>query len=99
MILISNILIGLAQVLNGVLNVFLWVIIIRVVMSWFSPDPHNPIVRFITEVTEPLFRYVRRYVPNVGPLDLSPIILMLLIMFLQAAVVSTIVEYAVRMKA
>jgi len=86
---------GIAQVLSMVLSLVMWIVIIRALLSWVNPDPYNPIVRFLTEVSEPLLRPIRRYVPLVGPgIDLSPIILLLVIVFLQSSLVPMIGHYA-----
>ncbi|MGD9361972.1 MAG: YggT family protein, partial [Desulfobacterales bacterium] len=53
MIILSNFIIAVAKVLDIVLTIFMWVVIARAVLSWVSPDPYNPIVRFIHQVTEP----------------------------------------------
>lgn len=72
---------SLLQLLMGVLRLFTWVIIIRAVISWFSPDPYNPFVQILVKVTEPVLRPLRRLVPprKLGGLDLSPLIAILLI--------------------
>jgi YggT family protein len=57
-------------------------------LSWVSPDPFNPIVRFIHNVTEPVLYQIRKRVPvNFGGIDLSPIIVILAIYFLQVFLV------------
>lgn len=59
-----------------ILEVYMWIIMGRVIISWVSADPYNPIVRFIYEVTEPVLGRIRRVIPlNIGGLDFSPIIL------------------------
>src|SRR5204863_426703 len=69
-----------------------WLIIIGAVLSWVSPDPRNPIVRFIYGVTEPVLYQVRRRLPFVivGGLDLSPIVVILAIMFAQTVIVQSL---------
>ena len=61
-----------------------WVVIIAVVISWVTPDPRNPIVRFLWGATEPLFRPFRRLLPpsRTGNIDLSPIFVLLIIFLL-----------------
>jgi YggT family protein len=75
---------ALAQVVNIALNTYMWIIIIRAVLSWVNPDPYNPIVRFIYRITEPVLRPIRNFLPTyqIG-LDLSPMIAILAIYFLQ----------------
>ncbi len=61
-----------------------WIVIIAALVSWVSPDPRNPIVRFLWGVTEPLFRPFRRLVPpsRTGGIDLSPLFVLLIIYLL-----------------
>ncbi|MEK7849325.1 MAG: YggT family protein [Candidatus Omnitrophota bacterium] len=54
MFIVSNLLAALAQVLDVVLTVLYWMIIVRALLSWVNPDPHNPIVQFLQAVTEPI---------------------------------------------
>jgi YggT family protein len=67
-----------------VLQAVQWLVIIAALVSWVSPDPRNPIVRFLWATTEPLFRPFRRLVPpsRTGGIDLSPIFVIVLIFFL-----------------
>ena len=91
MIIFSNFLIAIAKVLDIVLTIFMWIVIARAVLSWVSPDPYNPIVRFIHKVTEPVLYQVRKRIPvNFGGIDFSPIIVFLAIIFLQRFVVHSL---------
>jgi YggT family protein len=88
-------LVALAKVIDTVLFIYMWIIIIRAVLSWVSPDPYNPIVRFINNVTEPVLYQVRRRLPvSFGGIDLSPVIVLLIIMFLQNFVVRSLLHFA-----
>jgi len=91
MFVLGNIIIGISKVLDVVLNIYMWVIIIRALISWVNPDPYNPIVQFLQRVTEPVLRPLRKLVPSwkLG-IDLSPLIAILIIMFLQVALVRTL---------
>lgn len=91
MFVFGNVILGVAKVLDVVLNIYMWVIIIRALISWVNPDPYNPIVQFLTRVTEPVLRPIRKLVPpyKIG-IDLSPLIAILIIIFLQYAVVETL---------
>jgi YggT family protein len=95
----GNIVLGIAKVLGIVLNIYLWVIIIRALISWVNPDPYNPIVQFLTRMTEPVLRPLRRLVPT-GKLgiDLSPLIAILLIYFLEYAVVDNLTDWGRSLK-
>lgn len=97
MFVFSNLLDALATILDLVLTFALWVIIIRALISWVSPDPRNPIVMFLISVTDPILRPIQRRVPPMGGLDLSPILAIFAIIFLQAFVVRTLHDIAMRM--
>ena len=95
----GNIVLGIAKVLGIVLNVYLWVIIIRALISWVNPDPYNPIVQFLTRMTEPVLQPLRKLVPTwkLG-IDLSPLIAILLIYFLEYAVVNNLADWGRSLK-
>ena len=92
MFVIGNFLYALAVVVDYALTIYLWVVIARAVLSWVSPDPYNPIVRFIHNVTEPVLYRIRRLLPfNLGGIDISPIIVLLAVIFLQKFLVGSLV--------
>lgn len=73
------------QVVFAILSVIQWLVIIAAVISWVSPDPRNPIVQFLYRTTEPILRPFRKILPprRTGGIDLSPILVILLILFLK----------------
>jgi len=73
------------QVVFAILSVIKWLVIIAAVISWVSPDPRNPIVQFLYRTTEPILRPFRRLLPpsRTGGIDLSPILVILLILFIE----------------
>jgi len=89
------------QALAGVLDMILFfamiIVIARAVLSWVSPDPYNPIVRIINQLSEPLLFPIRRRVPYLGGMDLSPIILLMVIFFLQNFLVQSLKHLAIGM--
>ena len=96
MFIISNFLNALATLADFVLSAYMWIIIGRAIISWVNADPYNPIVRFIFEVTEPLLSKIRRALPVVaGGFDLSPMVLIMGIIFLQSFLVPTLKRMAV----
>ncbi|MCZ6801146.1 MAG: YggT family protein [Nitrospirae bacterium] len=101
MFIVGNILMGLSYVLDTVLFLLMWIIIIRVVISWVNPDPWNPIVQFLSRVTDPILITIRNRIgfASAGGFDLSPIIAILIITFLQYAVVNNIEGIAMRLQA
>jgi YggT family protein len=98
MFIIGNVLSAIAQVLNMLLSLYMWIIIARAVLSWVNPDPYNPIVRFINQATEPVLYQVRRYLPSFGGIDFSPIVVLLLIVFLREAIVTSLLQLALMFK-
>ena len=99
MFVFSNLLSAVAQIVNMGLSIYFYIIIARAIISWVNPDPYNPIVRFLYQATEPVLYRIRKWIPYLGGIDLSPIIAMLVIKFLQFFVVETLIDLAVRMKA
>lgn len=91
MFILSNLLSAIAVVLGIVLNLYMWIIIIRALLSWVNPDPYNPIVQFLYSITEPVLVRVRRLIPMTGVgLDFAPIIVLLAIVFLQTFLVNSL---------
>ena len=96
MFVAGNLLNALATVADYVLWLYMWVIIARALISWVNPDPWNPIVQFLDRATEPVLGPIRRKFGWRMGIDLSPIIAILVIMFLQLAVVQSLKDMAVR---
>jgi len=95
LVVFGNFLNALALVIKFVLDAYMFIIIGRVIVSWVNADRYNPIVRFLYEATEPLLSRIRRYIPIFGGgLDLSPLILILAIMFLKNFLVPTLQYFA-----
>ncbi len=98
MFLIANFIQALAGILYIVLNIYLWIIIIRTLISWVNPDPYNPIVQLLYRLTEPVLYRIRRLIPAFPMgIDLSPLIAILIIYFLQNFLVQSLMELARRM--
>lgn len=93
MFVIQNLLLAVAAVMNMALSLYMFIIVARALISWVSPDPYNPIVQFLYTVTEPVLRPVRRRLPMTG-IDVSPIIVILAIVFLQRFVVPSLQQAA-----
>jgi len=84
---LANLIDASATVIYYLLTIYMWIIIIRSLISWVNPDPYNPIVRFLYQATEPVLYPIRRRLPFMGGIDLSPIIVLLIIIFLQVFLV------------
>lgn len=95
MFILGNFLNAIAIVSDYILTFFMWLIIARAVLSWVNPDPYNQIVRFINNTTEPVLYRIRRFIPTTyGGIDLSPIIAILGVIFLQIFVVNSLKRLA-----
>src|SRR4030042_1172561 len=82
---------SLAKVIDIVLLLFMWIVIARAVLSWVNPDPFNPIVRFIHNITEPVLYPIRSRLPvGFGGFDLSPIVVFLCVIFLRTFIVESL---------
>lgn len=91
----GNFLVAVVTVIDIILNVYMWIIVARAIISWVSPNPYNPIVNFLYQATEPVLRYARRIIPPIGgTLDLSPIIVLVAIVFLRQFLVQSLMEFA-----
>jgi len=95
MFVINYFFVALANLLNLVIVAYIWIIIARAIVSWVSPDPSNPIVRFLYRVTEPVLRPVRERLPTyqIG-LDFSPMIVILVLYFLKEFLIPVLYRIA-----
>ncbi len=98
MFVIANLLNAVAILLHYVLTIYMWIVIARALVSWVNPDPYNPIVRFLYETTEPVLYRIRRTIPlPMTGIDFSPIIVFVIIIFLDSFMVKTIQGIAARL--
>ncbi len=98
MYIIGYFMMAVAKVLDIVLIAFMWIVIARALLSWVNPDPFNPIVRFIHNVTEPILYPVRRRIPiNMGGIDFSPILILMAVIFLRTFLVNSLTRMAMSM--
>ena len=78
---------SLITVVKAAFEVMSWLIIIRVLLSWFRHNPYNPFIRFIYEITEPVLAPFRKIIPNLGAIDISPIVAIIALRFLESFIV------------
>jgi len=91
----SNFIIALAKVIDIVLTIYMWVIAARALISWVNPDPYNKIVIFLYRVTDPVLRPIRKIIPRHNlPIDFAPLVVLLVIFFLQYFRVQTMIQLA-----
>lgn len=99
MYVLSNFIMAVARVLSIVLNIYMWLIVVRAIASWFAMDPYNPIYQFLIRITEPVLGYIRRILPfRTGMVDISPIIAILAIVFLQSFLVQSLYGLATSLR-
>ena len=98
MFILANLLNAVASVLDVLLTLYMWIVIVQAIVSWVNPDPFNPIVRFLYQITEPVFYRIRRALPLVfGGLDLTPLVVILAIVFMKSFLVTTLHQLAFRL--
>ena len=85
---------GFLDFLSWILDVYVWVIIAAALITWVSPDPRNPIVMFLRQVTEPVLAPVRRLLPpwKTGGLDFSPLIVIIAIQFVERVIFRALLQ-------
>lgn len=98
MFVFGNLLQAVAQILHMVITIYIWIVIISALISWVSPDPYNPVVRFLRGATEPLLYRIRRFLPMAGGIDFSPMVLILLLYFVDMFVVRTLSDIATSLR-
>lgn len=99
MFIFGNFVLAVAHILNIVLEVYQWIVIIAAIVSWVNPDPYNPIVRFLYSVTEPVLRPIRRLIGGrLGSIDISPLIVIFAIIFIQRFLISSLIEFGYKIK-
>jgi YggT family protein len=100
MFILGNLIEAIAVILDRVLQIYSFIVLVAVLVSWVSPDPYNPIIRVLRAATEPVFDWVRRHLPFavVGMFDLSPIVVFFLIWFAQRFLIVSLLDIAVRLR-
>jgi YggT family protein len=86
---------AVAVILDQVITLYIWVVIAAAVISWFRPDPYNPIVQIIYRLTEPVYAFIRRYVPtSFQGIDFAPIIVLLALQFFKLFFIKLLINFA-----
>ena len=98
MFILGNLIASIAQLLDAVFTIYTWVLVIRVLASWVSPDPFNPVMHFLTRVTDPVLEPLRRVIPPLGMLDISPIVAFLLLRAIQSFLVRSLLDLSLRLR-
>ena len=99
MFIFANLLLAIAKILDILLTVYMWIVIIRALISWVNPDPYNPIVRFLHAVTDPVLNPIRKVIGyRLGIIDISPMVVILAIIFVKYFLIGSLIELAYKLK-
>jgi len=91
----GNLISAVVTVINYLLTFYMYIIIARAIISWVSPNPYNPIVNFLYMATEPVLSYVRKIIPPIGgSVDLSPIVVLVAIVFIKQFLIQSLLQLA-----
>ena len=97
MFVIGNLLAALAQLVEVLFQIYWLLIIVRVLISWVNPDPFNPIVQGLSRVTDPVLEPLRRVIPPIGPIDISPLAALLILQALRYFLFHTLMDLSIRL--
>lgn len=96
MFVLGNFITAVAKIIHVILNIYMWIVIARALISWVNPDPYNQIVQFLYRITEPVLALVRRWLPFRGMgIDFSPVVVILAIYFIDEFLIRSLIELAV----
>ncbi len=97
MFIISQFFMAMSYTLDIALEIYKWIVIISALISFVNPDPYNPVVKFLKSATEPVYRRIRKFIPTVVyNVDLAPLIVILIIIFLQKFLVPIIYQIGLK---
>lgn len=80
--IIDSLILSLIQILQIIINLYMWIIIISALISWINPDPYNPIVQILYKLSAPAYNIMRKFPTRIGNIDLAPLIIILALQFL-----------------
>lgn len=94
---IAYTILAFAKILHLLINLYTFIVAIAVLLSWVNPDPYNPIVRTLRQLTEPIFYRVRRFMPRIlfrTGLDFAPMIVLFVLIILDTVAVQLLYDLA-----
>ena len=94
MFVLANLLEAIARVVDIGLTFLLILVFARAVISWVQADPYNPIVQFLYTTTEPILRPIRRRLPAMTGIDISPLVVLMMAIFLKQFLVRSLGQLA-----
>ncbi|MDI6781931.1 MAG: YggT family protein [bacterium] len=96
MFVFGELLNSIAMLMGMLFKLVYFVLVVRMLLSWVNPDPYNQMVRFVYRVTEPILAPFRRIIPPMGMIDISPIVVFLLLSFIERFVVGVLLQLSSR---
>ena len=96
MFVFGELLNSLAMLMGMIFKLIYFVLVVRMMLSWVNPDPYNQMVRIIYRITEPILATFRRIIPPMGMIDISPIVVFLLLSFIEKFVVGVLLQLSHR---
>ena len=94
MFVLANLIDASAYVINMGLTFLLILVFARAVVSWVQASPYNPIVQFLHTSTEPILRPIRHRLPHTPGIDLSPLVVLMIVVFTQRFLVQSLLQLA-----
>jgi len=94
---LGYLLLTLARLCNMLITIYTFVVAAAVIISWVNPDPHNPIVRILRQLTEPAFALARRVLPRAlwrSGIDFSPILVFFILILIDTVIVNLLFDAA-----
>ena len=92
---VGTLLKAVAMILSMLINLYVWVIVIAALVSWVRPDPYNPIVQVLNRLTQPLYARLRSIIPTaINGIDFAPLIVAVLLKFIDLSLVQILLNYA-----
>ncbi len=99
MFVAGDFLIAVASIIEKLLSVYMLIVVVRALVSWVRPDPHNPVVRFLNALVDPVTYRISRIIPTrIGMVDISPLILLALIWFVQSFLFRVVIDVGSRLR-
>ncbi|MBS9778865.1 MAG: YggT family protein [Campylobacteraceae bacterium] len=93
--ILSTFLSAVAQILHMFIQMYIWIVIIAALITWVKPDPYNQLVQALYKLTQPVYTYIRKYIPTIfGGIDLAPLIIIFALQFIDMFFVRLLVNFA-----
>lgn len=96
MFILSQLFTSLALLFNMIFNVLYFLLVVRIILSWFGVNPYNEIVQILFKITEPILAPFKRLPLHIGMVDFSPIIAFIVLAFLRNFIVGLLTQLAYR---